>query len=360
MSASYEVARAAPASSEAGGSARKSRILYSGFRWDHHDEHSGYHHVVGAPDAYVDGGRLFGGTSPIGSRARRINFLLIDCLTVLRALPYKAVLLFYPEQTSYLSAPLLRLMGKRVVYVLHLGEDYWFDRADSFFLKIKRFNLRFVSRFVVLTEQQQRVFDAHFPGRVLRIPHGAWCEQKESPRSTRDEIAPNSITVIGDTYRDYALLAELIRVLGQRMPDLRINLVGMKYEKLGEARHSHNVVCHPRLGKTEYDEVIRSALFIVLPLSFATANNALLEGLAMGVPVLCNRVHGVGEYLPSERYIFEDGEDLVRRIEAQRMKSLKDREDEAEELARHVTEHYSWPRVRERIEAFCLDVEPRS
>ncbi|CAH2799507.1 MAG: hypothetical protein CBARDMAM_4066 [uncultured Caballeronia sp.] len=37
---------------------------------------------------------------------------------------------------------------------------------------------------------------------------------------------------------------------------------------------------------------------MLLPLKFATANNALLKGLVAGVPVICSNTHGVREYLP--------------------------------------------------------------
>jgi len=53
---------------------RKRRLLYSGFTWDHHDDNAGYQKVVVSREDYVDGARLWGGKSHIGSRLRRIKF----------------------------------------------------------------------------------------------------------------------------------------------------------------------------------------------------------------------------------------------------------------------------------------------
>lgn len=329
------------------------KVLFSGFKWDHHDENSGYHHVVTSAENYVDGGKLWSGDRKIGSMQRRVNFVLIDLWTVLKSWHYPAVLLFYPEQTSYFSAPLLRLMGKRVIYVLHLGEDYWIERSDSVFLKLKRFNLRFVSKFIVLTSQQADIFEKHFPNKVTYIPHGAWCAI-QSKGISRTRGVTEYVTVIGDTYRDYELLSKIIRVFHERYPQIKFNLVGMKYDNLGERINSSNIICHKRLSKREYDEVIRNSLFLLLPLTFATANNALLEGLSLGVPVICNNVPGVQEYLPSHDYVFNSTDDLCVIVERRLNLSDAERNWEARYLANYIKTHFSWESVRTQVMEYCL------
>ncbi|SAL83812.1 hypothetical protein AWB68_07054 [Caballeronia choica] len=329
------------------------QVLYSGFRWDHHDDASGYHHVVSSSADYVDGGNLWGGRSVIGSRLRRINFLLIDLLTIVRAWPYRSVLLFYPEQTGYLSAPILRMLGKNVIYVVHLGEDYWLERNDSLFLKLKRFNLRFVSKFITLTEQQKSIFDSHFPGKVKSIPHGVWCRERND---SRPDICDDKLhlTVVGDTYRDYELLARIIDFF--LVADARVvfDLVGMNYEKLGECRNAANVVFHNRLDRQQYQDVIQNSLFLLLPLKFATANNALLEGLVAGVPVICSSAHGVHEYLPAGDYVFDSIEDLALKLQHRSQLTQAERAVEAEMLVSFVKENYSWDVIRSRVIDYCL------
>ena len=126
-----------------------------------------------------------------------------------------AVFIFYPEQTAYVSPLFLRLLGKKVIYALHLGPDYWVERDDSLFLKLKRAQLRFVSGFIVLSNQQQEVYERIFPQRVVMIPHGAYV----APLQFQFPAIPRYISVIGDRYRDYNQLAKVIMAFKDRHPE---------------------------------------------------------------------------------------------------------------------------------------------
>ncbi|WP_171910270.1 glycosyltransferase [Paraburkholderia fungorum] len=330
-------------------------ILYSGFSWEHHDGEAGYHHVVMSKSDYVDGGALWGSEGSVRSLKRRINFVLTDMLTIVRAVPYRAVLLFYPEQTSYLSPMILRLMGKKVVYVIHLGEDYWLQDDGSLIRNLKRFNLRFVSKFITLTVQQSLLFEERFPGRVVKIPHGAWCRKRE--RAGAEDLPHGDrthIIVVGDTYRDYALLTRIVQFFAQHFPFAHFDLVGMKSEKLGEIQDYPNVTCFGWLDNVQYERTIRNALFMLLPLEFATANNALLEGLKSGVPVICSAVSGVREYLPQGDYVFSSVGELASKFEQRRRLTQSERDCEAEMLVAYAAEHYSWEVIRDRVANYCL------
>lgn len=329
------------------------RVLYAGFRWEHHDNESGYHHVVASPSDYVDGNRLWGSSGSIKSIRRRVNFVLIDLFTIVRSIRYETVLLFYPEQTAYLSPLILRLMGKKVVYVVHLGEDYWMRHDCSVVGMLKRFNLRLVNKFITLTHQQKTVFDAIFPGRVTLIPHGSWCRGGLICESNVS-VAPAHIAVVGNPYRDYELLGKIVQEFDRRYPKVVFDLVGMKREKLSTVATLPNVHIHGRLSSEAYHNVINDALFILLPLHFATANNALLEGLSNGVPVLCSNVAGVREYLPQGEYVFSDVDDLARKYERRLDLSQPEREKEAQMLKAFASQHYSWEMIRERVREYCL------
>jgi glycosyltransferase involved in cell wall biosynthesis len=329
------------------------RVLYAGFRWDHHDNESGYHHVVESTCDYVDGGTLWGGSGSVKTIRRRLNFVLIDFLTIVRSLPYDAVLVFYPEQTAYVSPFVLRMLGKQVVYVVHLGDDFWSAKDRSLVRNLKRFNLRFVNKFITLTHQQRTVFDAMFPGKVKLIPHGSWCSG-EFVEVARVAAVPAHIAVVGDPYRDYELLGRIADDFSKRHPDVVFDLVGMKREKLGGLASLPNVRIHARLSSQAYRKVISEAFFILLPLRFATANNALLEGLTRGIPVLCSDVAGVREYLPEGEYVFSDVEDLAKKYERRLDLSEGDRETEALMLMSYARQHYSWEIIRERVRNYCL------
>jgi glycosyltransferase involved in cell wall biosynthesis len=114
------------------------------------------------------------------------------------------------------------------------------------------------------------------------------------------------------------------------------------------------VVCHGRLSTSEYEEVVRNSFFLLLPLTFATANNALLEGLSFGVPVICNNVHGVLEYLPSDEYVFNSVDELCAMVEARLNLDDAERNQEATHLANYLETNYSWNSIRDRVIRYSL------
>lgn len=333
------------------------KVLYSGFRWLHHDDRSGYHHVVQEVADYVDSGTLWGGRAKIGRFVRKLNIILAEVLTILRARHYRAVFYIYPETSAlFFSAPLLKLMGKRVIYAMHLGEKYW-DRKGSIFFRLKRRNLKFVDHFVVLSTEQKRLMERKFPGKVSVVPHGVWVD---AGLTIPLPLSPPRVCVAGDNFRDYDMLRQIIECFAMRFPQVCFDLIGMQYAKLGDIAHSSTVICHPRLNQVEYARVIGGSIFMLLPLYFATANNALLEAQVLGVPVLCNRTDGVTDYLPGDTYLFDDIEHLCALTEARMAMNAAQRAAESALLIEHVENNFSWPVVRKHIISLCLQEQDKA
>lgn len=157
----------------------------------------------------------------------------------------------------------------------------------------------------------------------------------------------------GDNFRDCGMLCQIIGRFAQRFPDIGFDLVGMQYAKLGTTTHLPSVTCQPRSTQVEYARVITEASFMLLPLEFVTANNALLEALVMVVPVLCNRIEGVTDYLPDETYLFDDLEQLCSMVEVRQAMSPAQRAAESTALIAYVQRQLSWPVVREKIAFLC-------
>ena len=105
------------------------RILYSGFRWKQHHHRSGYQQVVPKGADTVDGGTLPFGDAPFRSLGNRINLFLTDLVTAFKGLRYDCVFVFYPEHSVYISPAVLRLAGVKVVYAVHIDEQYWLPHA---------------------------------------------------------------------------------------------------------------------------------------------------------------------------------------------------------------------------------------
>ncbi len=325
------------------------RVLYSGFKWQKHDDQSGYQHVVPDGSAYVDGTNLFGGKARFRSPLNRLNLFITDVLTAVRGLRYDCVFIFYPEHSVYISPCILKCAGVNVIYAIHVDEDYWFGPTSSLIMKLKRWQTQFVSRFVVLSNVQAPPFERRFDGRVTFIPHGIWHRRKVS-LSSRPSA---KIAVVGDSYRDYALLIKTAELFDIMHPKVEFHLVGVDKSKLSGGQAQRNIIVHARLSSEEYYRVLAESELVFLPLTYAAANNALLEGISLGIPVFCNDVEGATDYLPSVAYSVSGPEEIAAIYSRRMAMSEAERCAEQSELKKYSQENFDWSVVHRQIRALC-------
>ena len=325
------------------------RILYSGFKWKQHHELSGYQQVVPKGQPYIDGGKLPFGAAAFRSVKNRVNLFITDVVTAVAGLRYDCVFCFYPEHSVYVSPFILRLAGVKVVYAVHIDERYWFDPTNSPFMRLKQWQARFVDHFIVLSRVQMPHFQKRFGSRVTFIPHGIWCTM-DLPVTT---VSTSKILVIGDSYRDYDLLASAAAAFLERHPEATFHLVGVDRERVAANGKLANMTVHPRLANSDYYQLIADCEFIYLPLTYAAANNALLEGMSLGVPVVCNDLEGVLDYLPGTDYVVSSVTELeafyVRHVAMTKAERLA----EQARLREYCRDNFDWSVVQNKVIALC-------
>jgi len=273
--------------------------------------------------------------------------VILDLVTCLRGIWYDCVVIFYPENSIYVSPFILKQFQVKIVYVVHLDDFYWFEWNDSIFLRLKRWNMKFVDHFIVLSANQLRSFSVRFPGKVTLIPHGVWCDELPNERATPSP----SIVIVGKNYRDYEFMNAVIARCHDILPEIVFDLVGVDGTKLQLESRGSNVRLHGRLSSQSYRALLRNCQCVFLPLTFATANNALLEGLSLGVPVLCSDVSGVRDYICDKSYLVHDVEEVVNFVLCRRLMSADEHIAEASKLLEHCKANFSWPIIRARVAA---------
>jgi glycosyltransferase involved in cell wall biosynthesis len=325
------------------------RVLYSGLRFSHHSAGSGYDGVVPDRRHFVCSSQLPLARFPEASFLRHLNFLLVDLLTLVRGLRYDAVHYIYPENTAYLSAWLLRLLGKRIVYTVHLSEQAWLAPTRSPFMRLKQFSLRAAHAIAVLSRAQRQAYRQRFPDKLVRfVPHGLSFEMLTAA------IAPlprrrGRLLVVGQNYRNFELLERIVSQRGER--NVVFELVGMDERIRARFARYPEVSVHPRLDRTAYETLLQQALALVLPLSFSTANNALLEAYKFGLPVLASRIPGITDYaLSVERDLFGTASEFWNAYDA--LAALDDRTlQRLGARARRVArQRFGWPNIRAQLE----------
>ena len=105
---------------------------------------------------------------------------------------------------------------------------------------------------------------------------------------------------VGHWLRDWDILRSVVH----RLPDIDFDIVTGKPVALEDAS---NVQLHRAIDDAALLKLYRSADVLLLPLSDATANNTLLEGLACGLPVVTSDLAATRAYLPEDAGIFVSG-----------------------------------------------------
>jgi glycosyltransferase involved in cell wall biosynthesis len=110
---------------------------------------------------------------------------------------------------------------------------------------------------------------------------------------------------VGHYLRDYAAMGETASRL-QNRGDIEFSVVTSKETGL---ERLPNVTIHKNVTDARLLELYQQADLLYLPLLDATANNAILEGIACGLPVISTLLPSAKVYLPGEEAILVENND---------------------------------------------------
>jgi len=110
---------------------------------------------------------------------------------------------------------------------------------------------------------------------------------------------------VGHNYRDYKMVRQ---VAEQLKGDRRIEFIAVSPRPTG-LEGLPNVSIYKGVTDDRLLQLYQQADILFMPLTKATANNALLEGIACGLPVLSTALPSVKAYLPGPEAILIDKND---------------------------------------------------
>lgn len=185
------------------------------------------------------------------------------------------------------------------------------------------------------------------PGKVLFAPHGVDTEAF-APRLVNPPEKPRFLCV-GWHMRDFALAHAAIDRCAQAGLDIEFHMV-MRSDKRAFFTGCANVHFHSDITEDELIGLYCSADALFLPLIDATANNAILEGLSCGTPVITTRVGSIGDYVDEScGWLLPAGNvdaafDCLSFIAANRPFASSRRVP-----ARRKAEEFAWPKVASQL-----------
>lgn len=227
----------------------------------------------------------------------------------------------------------------RIVVSFHQPPVWLHDIVDAE-------NLRYVDEIIVLSEAQYDFFKGLVPKvRVTRIHHGVDTDFFR-PATDRETRGVFRCTMVGSWFRDYPLALRVAEMLHAHS-DIEFHFISPG--SIGSV--PDNVKVHHDLDDASLLRMYQGSDLLVLPLTNGTANNALLEGIACGLPAVVSDLPGVREYVPGEEAVRIDGNDPARFAkEILDLRGDPERLGRLSVLARKRAFDYCWRRITPRYE----------
>lgn len=319
------------------------KILFSGFRDKNHSSAGGYDKITKIP---LEKKVLWLDKFPFGNKKNRllhIPLFLLEMATNLIKFKYDIIHFFYGDVTKIHYIPFKIKKDQLSIITIHLDIDNPPRRFHKRYINL----LKSFDGIIVLSSQQQNYLKEKYNIESFFIPHGF--NQPIFNKIKVKDINGNyfdknkiNIVVIGENYRDYPLVERILNKLPKK-DNLHFHFVGTPKKFKEIFKHYNNVHIYPRLSNDEYYSIIEDSDYNFLPVSFATANNTLLEAQYLNTPSILPNIDGILDYAATSPYnlYYSNEQELIEIL------SSLNKAKKGNELKNFAESNFNWNKIYE-------------
>ncbi|HYE33190.1 MAG TPA: glycosyltransferase family 4 protein [Methylomirabilota bacterium] len=243
-------------------------------------------------------------------------------------------------EDNHWALPLGERAPRRLIATLHYPPEKMSQKA--------REALPRLSSAIVLYRRDIPIFEeAVGEGRVHFIPHGV-----DIHFFTPPAVGPrNRLAYVGQFGRNTAMLSRIVPRLLDAEPELEIDIViaskAFAEGPLSGLQKLARVNWHFGIPDEELLNIYQNSRALLLPMNASGANNAIVEALACGLPILTTDVGGARDYGGGTIYPLakNDADDELIDLTLQILRSETARMKISQAAREFAVERLAWPKV---------------
>jgi len=198
---------------------------------------------------------------------------------------------------------------------------------------------------LVLSSQDRNNFKRHTGAEIHFIRHGVDTEFFHPG----DPASPPRFLYNGVHLRNVGMFVRIAPGIMKRHPDIVIDALVPAHRRVGENFEKllklPNISWHDGLDDQQLLSLYQKAYLLLLPMNQSTANNAIVEALSCGLPIVTTDVGGVRDYGGGTAYpiVANDDDEAMMGLVGRYLDEPAFRKEIASASRQFAVEKLSWP-----------------